>query len=240
MATVDTSTIQLQLPAGQAPTLRGIVAQVSGAIQEEIEAGDLPKGGVGIVVAIMHDVLEAVGEGNAKRSGSPAGIEGLIKRVVARVFDASHPVRVRIDDILWALKTAAAMDKAAFGGLGMQFARDASVDAVLAAMQKVQATANAATRKLSAAALSSEFGKEMAALNLHGHVLDEAKQLVKAGLVTEVIGMLRDDTGLSKDVVNQLKCAGARLAVQATTAAVARCTTGKCNWAALLCCRGGT
>lgn len=244
MAAVVPHVIQLEVgsSAGVSETATrevptpGIVAQVSANILAEVERGDLPKGEVGVVVAIIRDVLEAVRARGSKHGSSPAALEGLIKRVVARVFAEGHPVRKRIDAILWALKTAAATDKQTFGGAGMALATHVSVEAVMAAMQRVQATANAAAKKLSAATLQSEFGKEMAALKLHTEVAREAQQLVEAGLVTEVVSMLKDDGELSSRMTEQLKSAGLRLTLRAGAAVATRCASGQCRWKVLFCC----
>lgn len=234
----DTSAIHLQLGdhASKGRKHRGIVARVSADILNEIEEGDLPEGEVGVVVAIIRDVLEAVRE--SKKGRSAAAIEGIIRRVVKSVFDEHHPINRRIDSILWVLKTAAATDKKVFGGAVVEFSRNVSVEAVMAAMQKVQQTANAATKKLSAAILQTEFGKEMAALNLDGAVKKEAEALVEAGLVTEIVSMLKDDSDLSKEMTDKLKTAGLRLALQVGTSVAVRCAAGKCNWKAIFCCCG--
>ena len=229
----DARTIQLRERRKPKPR-RSIVASVARDILAEIENGDLPKGEVGVVVAIIRDVLEAVRE--SKKGRSAAAIEGMVRRIVARVFDENDPVRKNIDDILWALKTAAAIDKKLFGGAVFEFAENTSVDAIMAAMQKVQRTVNSATTKLSRSVINTEFGKEMAALNLHGHVLDEAHQLIDAGLVGEMVSLMKDDSDLSKEMTDKLKSAGIRLAIQAGTAVATRCAEGKCNWRAVFCC----
>lgn len=207
-------------------TRPGVVDTVAKQILEEIYVGDLPEGKVGVVVEIMRLVLE-LSDGTSK---SPAVLEGMILRVLERVFpDKVHPVRKHADTILWALRTAGAMDKEHFGGVGMQFMKDVPVEAVMDAMARVQRTANAAKQKLSAAVLKSEFAKELQAMGLDRAVHAEVTQLVDAGLVTEVVGMLKDDGELSERVKNQLRASGMRLAMQAGTAVAAQCAAGKCT-----------
>ena len=210
--------------AAAPPPLPALVATVIAGIQQEIVAGDMPaEGTIATVVAVIRGVIDVT---RYRRDAlSPAALERLMTRAVARLIpDAAHPVRKHLPAILWALRFAAATDKAAFGGAAVQWATTAPVDAVLAAMQRVQALANSSTAgKMSAAVLQGLFAQEMGKLSLSQEVVLETQALVGAGLVTEVLSMLKDDGELSIEMRQKLKATGLRVAVAVAHRARAWC-----------------
>jgi ATP/maltotriose-dependent transcriptional regulator MalT len=223
--------------AAVANKTKGVVARVVAEMREEIEAGDLPPDTVGTVVAIMREVF-AVTDAAKRHELSSAALERTITRCVELVIpNSDHPVRRHLGNIVWALKMAAATDKEHFGGALMVWAAEQPVDVLLAAMQRVQRTANAARGKLSATVLQSNFAHELAASGVADAVVNEASMLVSAGLVTEVVSLLKDDGELSDKMKTKLKVAGLRVALQVVTATAERCASGKCRLFA--CCSGG-
>ena len=205
------------------------------SVLNEIEDGAVEYGSVGVVVSALRAV---VFEGRSRvshgrRAWTAAEVERLCCRIVTSIIpNPTHPVRKQLKNIVWALKRAAALDKEHFGGAVFQWAAGAPVDAVLAAMQKVQQQSAAAVGKVTAAAMDTAFMKTLTEdhPDLTAAAMEEAKALVEAGLVTEVVSMLKDDGEISAEMQQQLKVAALKVGMQAASAVAQRCASGKSFW----------
>ena len=215
----------------------GSLSRLTNLVATAVATGEVEGGSVSVVVRALQETLAAAvpsarggGEG-ACRALTPAAVEKCVKRIVAAVIpNPQHPVRKNLDSILWALKQGASLNKKIFGDVQFEFSKGSPTDVILAAMQQVQQYSNAQAGHVSGAMLQTKFGQMLGAkADVPGVVMREAQALVEAGLVEEMVSMLKDtDNGLSEQMVKQLKISAIEVGAQAAVAVAKKCGWGAC------------
>lgn len=181
---------------------------------------------VSVVVEAYRQVL-AYMDSHAMQWLPPHIERVVVLVVVAVVPDVSHVVRVNLDSLMAAMRMAAANTKATFGQTVFDWMDDVPVHCVLKAMHEVESIAAQRTKEREGKMTSEEkrrvFLDMVTRLEASSVVKSHVKDLVKAGLVQELLGLMRDGKALSPAMVDKLQLTAVTLARRSARWFVLRC-----------------